>query len=112
MEAIITYCGQPAKVACDGICSKAWGISERPVNQLSKNEDDWEWLSDDELEDAPVDPGTAEGDDRKPLSTSEFPNRWCVRECERCAMSDPGAYRKPLQLRDFSKRIRNIKQPD
>jgi hypothetical protein len=111
MEAMITYFGQPAKVACDGKCNKAWGINNRPENQLSEKDDDWEWLSDDELEDAPDDPGTSEGGVRKPLSNSEFPNKWCVRECERCVMSHPGEYRKPLQLRDFSNRIKNIIEP-
>lgn len=112
MEAMITYFGQPAKVACDGKCNKAWGINSRPDNQLSDNDDDWEWLADDELDDAPIDPGTSEGGVRKPLNNSEFPNKWCVRECERCAMSEPGEYNKPLKLRDFSKRIKNINDPD
>lgn len=87
MEQIINYCGQPAKVACDEQCNKAWGASERPTISLSDNEDDFAWLADNEL---------------------GIPNKWCVRECERCAMSNPGESKKPLALRDFSKRVYNI----
>jgi hypothetical protein len=47
MEKIITYFGQLAKVACDEKCEKAWGRSNRPKVQLSANEDDYAFLSDD-----------------------------------------------------------------
>ena len=108
MEKQIVFFGHLAKVACDEKCNKAWGSNHRPKNQLSNNPDDFEWLSDNELGDAPVDPGTEEGSDRKPISDNQKGNRWCVRECERCAMSDIGDYDKPLSLPDFSKRITNI----
>lgn len=86
----ITYFGQPMIVDCDRNCKKAWGINTRPRRQLSDNPDDFMLLADGELEIAPDDPGTYEGVDGKPASPNEFPNRWCVRECERCAKWRPG----------------------
>lgn len=107
-EAIITYFDQKAKVACDRRCEKAWGINNRPRVQLSDVEGDHAFLADGELGLAPVDPGTYEGEHAKPKSPDEFPNKWCVRECERCAMSAPGDWSLPLVLPDFSKRRHNI----
>jgi hypothetical protein len=107
-EATITYFGKPARVACDENCAKAWGIQVRPAVQLSDNEDDWEWLADQELPTAPKDPGTREGYDAKPPSARQFPNRWCVRQCERCRITPPDQPDAPIELRDFSKRIQNI----
>jgi hypothetical protein len=109
-EAIITFCSQKAKVACDENCKKAWGHNSRPKVQLSDNEDDFAFLADSELGEAPADPGTYEGGHGKPLSSDGFPNKWCVRECERCVMSNPGEYDLPLVLEDFSKRSYNINQ--
>lgn len=112
MEKIILYFGQNAKVVCDEKCSKAWGINNRPRVYLSDPEtdpDDYYFLADDELPIAPVNPGTYEGGDAKPTSLEQVPNRWCVRECERCAMSSPGKYNEPLELRDLSIRIFNKK---
>ena len=112
LEKRITFFGQAAKVACDGRCSKAWGINSRPSVQLSDDEDDFYWIPDGELPDAPADPGTTEGDHAKPLvvQSAADMNKWCVRECERCAMSDPGAVDAPLKLRDFSQRRYNKPQ--
>ena len=112
LEKRITFFGQAAKVACDGRCSKAWGINSRPSVQLSDDEDDFYWIPDGELPDAPADPGTTEGDHAKPLvvQSAADMNKWCVRECERCAMSDPGAADAPLKLRDFSQRRYNKPQ--
>lgn len=107
-EAIIIYFDQSAKVACDENCGKAWGINNRPKVQLSEDENDYAYLSDSELEDAPIDPGTYEGGVGKPTSAAEFPTKWCVRECERCAMSMPGKFSEPLMLQDFSKRVFNM----
>lgn len=107
-ERLITYFGQPAKVCCDGKCEKAWGINNRTRDQLSNKEDDYAWLSDDELGIAPINPGTYEGSDAKPLSVMEFPNKWCVRECERCTMSKPCEFDKPLEVRSFAQRFYNI----
>jgi hypothetical protein len=105
MEKQITYCGEQRIVACDEQCSKAWGINNRPKNQLSPDPEDWEYLADRELWDAPIDPGTYEGGHAKPVTKSEIPNKWCVRECERCVMVES---RFKIELPDFSKRIKNI----
>ncbi len=105
----ITYCGQKAKVSCDKKCNKAWGRNNRPVQQISKNEDDFYYLPDNELGEAPKNPGSYEGGDAKPISLNEFPNKWCVRECERCAMSSPGKWNLPLQLKNFSKPFYNLR---
>ncbi|MFN7015074.1 MAG: hypothetical protein ACK4ON_12480 [Bacteroidia bacterium] len=100
MEKIITYFGQKTKVACDEKCNKAFGINSRPLN-LDENIDS-EYLSDDELGEAPIDPGTYEGGDAKPVDKSSIPNKWCVRECERCVMSNLGEFDLPLELPDFN----------
>jgi len=106
--ALITYCGETAKVICDGKCHKAWGMNDRPKIQLSENEDDHAYLADSELGEAPDDPGTTEGFERKPKSIESFPNRWCVRQCERCRMSDINQWKEPLEMPDFSKRFYNF----
>lgn len=106
-EAIITYFGQPAKVNCDGRCEKAWGTNSRRRVCLSDDEDDYAFLADGELGIAPVDPGTYEGGHAKPLSVSEFPNKWCVGECERSHMSMPGKYALPLEILSFRERHYN-----
>lgn len=107
-EKIIQYMpGQPARVACDGLCTKAWGISCRPQEQLSDDDNDTVWHADGELGEAPADPGTAEGGHRKPPDASQFPNKWCVRECERCYVSMPGKWEEPAVLPDWSKREYN-----
>lgn len=100
-EKIIQFVNQPAKVNCDGNCKKAWGVNSRPKKYLSADPDDYEFLSDSELGEAPIDPGTYEGSDAKPLSLDEFPNKWCVRECERCNMSDPGKHDEYLPVLSY-----------
>lgn len=105
--ASITYMGQPASVNCDRNCAKAWGIADRPRVMLSDDVDDYELLADEELGEAPADPGTYEGGYGKPDSPNEFPNKWCVRACERCVISEPGKWALPLVLPDFTKRRRN-----
>ena len=110
MEKIITYFGQPMKVKCDEKCNKAWGVSQRPSESLSDDEDNIVFLSDDELGLAPIDPRTYEGGEGKPVFPYEKPNKWCVRECERCAKSELGKYNDPLEIDDFSKRIYNKPQ--
>lgn len=108
MEKQITYFGQQAKVACDEKCNKAWGLNNRPFEQLSEDEDDIVWLADSELGEAPENPGTYEGGHGKPTDKSQIPNKWCVRECERCTISDPGKFNEPLKLKDFNERRYNI----
>jgi hypothetical protein len=111
MEAEITFFSKKVIVKCDGNCQKAWGAHTRPRQSLShvpgtfeNHPEDWEYLADYELKDAPLDPGTYEGGHGKPLSPLDFPNKWCVRECERSGISEPG---DPLVMPDFSKRIAN-----
>jgi hypothetical protein len=110
-EKLITYVGQTAKVACDGKCEKAWGLNNRPREQLSDVEDDYAFMADRQLGIAPIDPGTSEGNDSKPMSAKEFPNKWCVRECERCSMSQPGESHLPLMVKSFETRVYNIEFP-
>lgn len=109
-EAIIPFCGQTAKVICDSKCNKAWGYSSRPHEKVTGKEDDIMWYADHELGEAPKDPGSYEGTHGKPESPDEFPNKWCVRECERCEMSNPGEYNKPLELTNWDERVYNIKR--
>lgn len=111
-EKMIIYFGKPARVACDELCTKAWGINSRPSVQLSEDEDDYEYLADSELPEAPADPGTYEGGQGKPASAIGFPNKWCVRECERCAMTPPDCPNDVLVLPDLTKRIKNIPSLD
>jgi hypothetical protein len=105
MKKEITYFGEQVTVACDEKCNKAWGINRRPQNQLSDDPDDYEYLSDEELGEAPAYPGTWEGNDKKPVDKVGIPNRWCIRECERCGMFDAGV---TITLKDFSIRRKNI----
>lgn len=107
MEKIIKYCGFDVKVGCDEKCNKAWGINDRPFIKLSKDGDDYAWLSDDELGEAPVSSRTIEGDTSKPFTKNFMLNKWCVRQCERCAMSNINQSHLPLTYKDFSKRIYN-----
>jgi hypothetical protein len=107
--AVIQFCDQPMAVACDRLCIKAWGNNNRPRVQLSADEDDYALLADGELGDAPARPNTIECTDRKPLTPDDFPNKWCVRECERCACTGPGQDgRGMVNLPDFSERVYNI----
>ena len=103
---------QKVIVACDEKCHKAWGINNRPRIQLDKNnEDDYVWLSDDELGEAPIDLGTYEGGHAKPSCDEEKMNKWCCRECERCCyMSKHGEFKNPQKLKNFSERVYNIQR--
>ena len=109
-SAIIIYAGQPMKVVCDRNCAKAWGIQCRPEVQLSDDPDDYAFLADGELGEAPIEPGTYEGGEAKPLSPYEFPNKWCVRECERCAKSLPREQNEPLKALQYDGRVYNMPQ--
>ena len=84
MKKEIIFLGEQVVVSCDENCNKAWGRSTRP--RLLKEDDEWGFIPDEELDDAPVDPGTREGGQAKPTSKEQIPNKWCVRECERCKM--------------------------
>jgi hypothetical protein len=87
----ITYFGRPVWVACDVRCDKAWGRHTRPTTESELDPTEPAFLADDELGEAPDDPGTYEGGEGKPTSYGDSPfahlmNKWCVRECERCTM--------------------------
>ena len=100
----IRWCGREATLACDGKCSKAWGLNSRPKVEFDpKDPDDVAWLADGELGEAPADPGSYEGGNGKPAGPHEM-NRWCSRECERSQIVERG---EAVQLRDFSQRIYN-----
>lgn len=103
----ITYFGQPALVVCDGQCGKAWGIRARPQVSLGDDPDDFAYLADDELGEAPADPGDYEGGDAKPVSPEQRLNKWCVRACERLAMTSPSKTNVVLESHDFSRRSYN-----
>lgn len=107
MKKQILYFKKTVEVACDEKCNKAWGSSSRPKVYLDDDPDNFAFLTDDELPEAPEDPQTYEGGQAKPTSKSQIPNKWCVRECERCVLYDIG---KPKELPDFSKRVHNISQ--
>lgn len=104
----IVYCGDNVITVCDLKCEKAWGITNRPKLELKDDEDDYVYLADVELENAPDDPGTYEGSDGKPFKPTKH-NKWCIRECERCVMFDLG---EDLWVPDFSKRYYNIPNGD
>ena len=102
----ITYCGQPAILACDGRCEKAWGASSRPKIGLDpEDDDDFAYYADDELGGAPEDPGTYEGCDGKPTVEAKLHSKWCARECERSVLVRPG---EPIVLPSFERRLYNI----
>jgi hypothetical protein len=109
-DATVIYFGQTMRVGCDRQCNKAWGIVSRPTIALSDDPDDFAYLADGELGEAPADPSTGEGSVHKPLSPDEFPQKWCVRQCERCAKSAPGKTHELLTLTNWSKRVYNLPQ--
>ncbi|SFF17177.1 hypothetical protein [Methylobacterium sp. yr596] len=104
----ITYFGQTAVVVCDAKCNKAWGRNRRPKVQFGDDPDDYAFLADDELGEAPTDPGTYEGSHGKPTTPAERLNKWCVRECERLGMSEPAEFNEVTTARDFSRRSYNM----
>ena len=115
LEKEILYFREEARLVCDGKCNKAWGL-DRPAMWVDPNEDPDEhpdnivFLADDELPDAPVNPGDSEGGWYKPLQSGvEHMNKWCARACERSVIVKPG---EAVILPDFSKRIYNIPRSD
>jgi hypothetical protein len=93
---------------CDGNCRKAWGINNRPRVILTEGDpDDYYFIPDGELCDAPDDPGTYRGGHAKPSAEagSNRLNKWCSRECERSiALGEGEEFRRP---KDFSNRVFN-----
>lgn len=108
----ITYFGQPAVVACDARCEKAWGSVTRPSEPASDADDDVVFLADHELGEAPADPGTYEGGHAKPTCRANRLNKWCVRACERSVMSVPGKAGDVIETRDWSRRLYNLPSSD
>ncbi len=122
----IIYFGIPFILFCDEKCDKAWGMNLREKNQLSDDDDDYEYLADGELGEAPDDPGSYEGGHAKPsmeegVSVFDNPNsdrgklnKWCCRECERSVMIEVVKINDDTDfeslLPDFSKRISNMRK--
>ncbi len=108
----IIYFGGAYILFCDGKCNKAWGFSQREKVQLSDDEDDVEWLSDDELGEAPEDPETYEGGHAKPTCDNDKLNKWCCRESERSEIIEKSKVTADTDfeslLTDFSVRKKNI----
>ncbi len=106
LEKEIEYFGEKVKLICDGKCEKAWGINNRPKHALDiNNEDDYVYLSDNELGMASEFPGTSEGGQVKPLNKEDRLNKWCCRECERSSICKDG---ENIVFKDFSVRVYNI----
>jgi len=105
----LTYFGKIATHACDGKCHKAWGNNSRPDVQVSTRKNDFAFLADDELGEAPEDPGTYEGGHAKPIGATgpDDINKWCLRECERAWLSSPGEPDAQPDLPDLSVRFYN-----
>lgn len=99
----IVICGKPAVLACDGLCSKAWGVAARPKEQLGDDVDDVAYLADHELGEAPAHSGTFEGGFDKPASCADM-NKWCARQCERSVVAPEG---QPVVLPSFAQRLYN-----
>lgn len=99
----IQWMGRSMVLACDGKCSKAWGVSQRPNEQLGADDDDVAYLADGELGDAPTSPGTYEDGCTKPRGPDDM-NKWCARECER---SDMASTVDSLSLHNWSQRFVN-----
>jgi hypothetical protein len=104
----INFCGQRVTLACDGNCSKAWGIQARPRHHFQPEDeepDDYVYLPDSALGTAPG-PGEtvilAEGNDTKPhavrMTDGAGTNRWCARQCERKVMVEDG---EEIRVRDM-----------
>jgi hypothetical protein len=115
----IRYFGQPCILMCDGKCDKAWGSSQRKQAYNIDgeyvitdgydlpddcNEDDYCYLADGELGEAPDYPQTWEGGDGKPIEFQDRLNKWCCRECER---SETFGYDEGIEVRDLSQRFYN-----
>jgi len=103
----IIFAGKKCSVACDGKCSKAWGINLRPRKYFDEDSpDDYVWLSDDELGDAPDNPESYKDGQGKPQCRKDRLNKWCVRECERSQLETVGV---EMILPDLTNPSPNIK---
>lgn len=92
-------------LACDGQCNKAWGLNGRPKIDFDPDEpDDYAFMADCELGEAPACTGVWEGGHGKPSGPHEM-NKWCARECERSGIFEHG---EPVVLSDYSVRLYNM----
>ncbi|SDR37012.1 hypothetical protein SAMN05443245_5174 [Paraburkholderia fungorum] len=92
-------------LACDGQCNKAWGINNRPKVDFDPDEpDDYAFLADHELGEAPSNPGVWEGGHGKPFGP-DYMNKWCARECERSGIFEHG---EEIDLSNYSARVYNM----
>lgn len=90
-----------ATVACDGKCSKAWSLTNRPKELLDPNDPtDVVWFADGEIKEAPI-------SGEKP-SGPEAMNQWCVKQCERSELFPLDCDRRRMEMVDFSKRVYNL----
>lgn len=79
----ILFFGNECLLICDGKCHKAFGLNNRPrINYDKDNPDDYAFLPDKGVDEAPDDPGTYEGGHSKPPNP-DYMNKWCARACER-----------------------------
>jgi len=104
----ITYYGKPATIGCDEKCNKAWGTTQRPRSYFlneDTNPDDFEYLADQELGEAPIDPESYTGGQAKPKTEEEKLNKWCCEECERSGITKMDDSDGDLGLVNFSKRV-------
>jgi hypothetical protein len=102
----IIFFGELMILACDGKCTKAWGINNRPSISFDEDDpDDMAFLADDELGDAPKDPGTYEGGHGKPANPVH--NKWCTRECERSSLCEVSKFPSGMELKSFKERLYN-----
>ena len=106
------FLGEIHIVACDGRCDKAWGVDDRPTNRLGSDHNDFEWLADGELGQAPIDPGSLSSDNgvRKPLLVRgpDDVNEWCVDRCERMAKCRAVTSERAPDPPDLSRRRPNF----
>ena len=99
----ILFFGKDCILYCDGKCYKAWGYPSRPRITVDDKEF---WVSDDEFDFAPHDPGTYEGCDGKPMiNTGRDMNKWCARCCERSRIIPVGDKVDKSKLTDWTNRI-------
>lgn len=98
----IRFFGAEQNLSCDGRCDKAFGINGRPRIMFSADPDDHVFKGDSEVGTAPPPGqtvGIAEGECLKPsatpLSDPAVMNKWCVRECERSALT---SLDEPIEL--------------
>ena len=99
----IVFFGEDSFLYCDGKCHKAWGINSRP--RVKENGKEY-WISDNEFDYAPDDPGTYEGGCGKPcIKSGRDMNKWCARECERSKVVGIDEKLLKSNLLNFNKRV-------